>query len=282
MKKLAVSLAAGALTAGIATTSVSAQEYEVKQGDSLWKIANKHHSTVDELMKVNDLSNTIIHPKQTLQVNEKQQEDADEYVVHKGDTLSEISVKVGTSVRELKDWNDLSSDLILVGQKLKTDGEASGQEMSTDESTAKEETVADTQVVEEESVEDTQANEETSVETEEVSESQSEEKQNESQSNTPEGQTISVTATAYTASCDGCSGVTATGVNLNEDQNAKVIAVDPDVIPLGSEVYVEGYGRATAADTGGNINGNKIDLHVPSEKEALNWGVQSVDVTVIN
>lgn len=52
---------------------------------------------------------------------------------------------------------------------------------------------------------------------------------------------MTVTATAYTANDGGISGITATGVNLNKNPNAKVIAVDPNVIPLGSKVYVEGY-----------------------------------------
>src|SRR5699024_12577542 len=78
----------------------------------------------------------------------------------------------------------------------------------------------------------------------------------EEETNNTDGETISAEATAYTASCDGCSGTTATGVDLNENSDEKVIAVDPDVIPLGSKVHVEGYGTATAADTGGDINGD--------------------------
>jgi len=96
------------------------------------------------------------------------------------------------------------------------------------------------------------------------------------------GETFTVTATAYTANCAGCSGVTATGVDLNSNPNANVIAVDPSVIPLGSVVHVEGYGHAIAADTGGAINGNKIDVHVPNNSEAMNWGTRTVDVTILN
>ena len=56
---------------------------------------------------------------------------------------------------------------------------------------------------------------------------------------------------------------TATGLILNNNPNAKVIAVDPSVIPLGTKVYVEGYGYAVAADTGGAIKGHKIDVFFP-------------------
>jgi 3D (Asp-Asp-Asp) domain-containing protein len=93
---------------------------------------------------------------------------------------------------------------------------------------------------------------------------------------------ITVKATAYTASCEGCSGITATGVNIKDNPDEKVIAVDPDVIPLGSKVYVEGVGEATAADTGGAIKGNRIDVFIPSEEAALKFGVKHLKVTILN
>lgn len=90
-----------------------------------------------------------------------------------------------------------------------------------------------------------------------------------------------VTATAYTAYCNGCSGRTATGFNLRANPNAKVIAVDPRVIPLGTKVYVEGYGYAVAADTGGAIKGYKIDLFMPSKSEAYHWGRKKVKIKIL-
>lgn len=93
---------------------------------------------------------------------------------------------------------------------------------------------------------------------------------------------LTVKSTAYTASCKGCSGITATGINLKKNPNAKVIAVDPKVIPLGTKVYVEGYGEAVAGDKGGAIKGNKIDVHVPNKKEAYRWGVRTVKVEILN
>ena len=62
---------------------------------------------------------------------------------------------------------------------------------------------------------------------------------------------FTMSSTAYTAGCSGCSGVTATGINLKDNPHMKVIAVDPSLIPLGTRVYVEGYGEAVAGDTGG-------------------------------
>ena len=94
-------------------------------------------------------------------------------------------------------------------------------------------------------------------------------------------ETFKVTATAFTANCKGCSGVTSTGFNLKENPDAKIIAVDPDVIPLGTKVWVEGYGEAIAADTGGAIKGNKIDVFMSSTKQAINWGRRTVTVKIL-
>jgi len=61
-----------------------------------------------------------------------------------------------------------------------------------------------------------------------------------------------------------------------------VIAVDPNVIPMGTRLYVEGYGDAIAADQGGAIKGNRIDLYFDSHQEAMDWGIKTVKVTIIN
>lgn len=94
-------------------------------------------------------------------------------------------------------------------------------------------------------------------------------------------QEISVAATAYTAECKGCSGTTANGTDLQANPDVKVIAVDPAIIPLGSKVYVEGYGYAVAADTGGGIDGNEIDVYLQEEEDAIEWGRKQVKVTIV-
>ncbi|WP_416149122.1 peptidoglycan-binding protein [Salipaludibacillus sp. HK11] len=101
-----------------------------------------------------------------------------------------------------------------------------------------------------------------------------------SSNNEPEA-SMTLEATAYTAYCDGCSGVTYTGIDLRSNPNKKVVAVDPNVIPLGSIVEVEGYGRAVAGDIGGAIKGNRIDLHVPTKDEAFSFGRRNVEVTIV-
>lgn len=76
--------------------------------------------------------------------------------------------------------------------------------------------------------------------------------------------------------CEKCCGKgggkkTATGTKPTVN---RTIAVDPKVIPLGSTVYIDGFGKYIAEDTGGGIKGNKIDVFVNSHKEALNLGVK--------
>ncbi|SDO10507.1 3D (Asp-Asp-Asp) domain-containing protein [Psychrobacillus sp. OK028] len=93
---------------------------------------------------------------------------------------------------------------------------------------------------------------------------------------------IIVNASAFTASCNGCSGVTSTGINLKRNPGVKVIAVDPKVIPLGTKVYVEGYGYAVAGDTGSAIKGNKIDVFFPTKSEAYKWGRKSVKIKILD
>jgi 3D (Asp-Asp-Asp) domain-containing protein len=81
-------------------------------------------------------------------------------------------------------------------------------------------------------------------------------------------------ATAYTPHCSGCSGITATGRPAGHG----VVAVDPRVIPLGSRLYIPGYGYAIAGDTGGAIVGYRIDLGYTSNRDAMLFGRRAVTV----
>ncbi|HFU7069411.1 TPA: 3D domain-containing protein, partial [Bacillus cereus] len=97
---------------------------------------------------------------------------------------------------------------------------------------------------------------------------------------------LTVVATAYTAdpSENGTYGgrvLTAMGHDLTVNPNMRIIAVDPKVIPLGSKVWVEGYGEAIAGDTGSAIKGNRIDVLMGSKSKAMNWGRQTVKVKIL-
>ena len=90
--------------------------------------------------------------------------------------------------------------------------------------------------------------------------------------------TYSMSATAYTG-----HGLTALGLKPVRDPNGlSTVAVDKNVIPLGSKVYVEGYGYAIASDTGGAIKGNKIDLYFNTLEECYSFGRRTVTVHVIS
>ncbi|WP_141436367.1 cell wall-binding protein EntC [Bacillus cereus] len=99
---------------------------------------------------------------------------------------------------------------------------------------------------------------------------------------------LQVVATAYTADPlengykAGDQVKSAMGHNLTANPNMKLIAVDPSVIPLGSKVWVEGYGVAIAGDTGGAIKGNKIDVLMPDKSTSSNWGRKTVTVKILN
>lgn len=89
---------------------------------------------------------------------------------------------------------------------------------------------------------------------------------------------LNVVATGYTPYDPGCNGVTAIGTPARRG----VIAVDPKVIPMGTKLYIPGYGTAVAEDVGGAIKGNKIDLCYSTKQEAYNWGVRNITVYVLD
>lgn len=249
MKKKIVALATGLVIVGTASTQTSAEEYQVEKGDTLWEIARENQIEVDDLKEANNLATNIILPRQLLQIDKDIV-----YTVEAGDTLTEIAEKHHVSIEDLKQWNELSSDLIVVDQELVV---KASRELNDDTK----------QKVEKATTQSQPKPTQTKSAPKETKSSQQ--------------KTLTVTATAYTADCTGCSGITATGIDLRNDRDKKVIAVDPNVIPLGTRVYVEGYGEAIAGDTGGAIKGNKIDIHVPTKDKAYQWGVRKVNVTIL-
>ncbi len=92
-----------------------------------------------------------------------------------------------------------------------------------------------------------------------------------------EGKVVYVSATAYSAYDPGCGHYTASGTRLRHG----VIAVDPSFIPLGTRVYIPGYGEAVAEDTGGAIVGNIIDIAFDTHEEALAFGRQDLEIYIL-
>ena len=101
---------------------------------------------------------------------------------------------------------------------------------------------------------------------------------------------IKVRATAYNADFDSTGkspgdpgyGITSTGARAKRNADGySTIAVDPRVIPLGTKLFVDGYGYAIAEDVGGAIKGNHIDLYFDSSNEMWDWGSRSVNVYIL-
>ncbi|MED5245236.1 3D domain-containing protein [Priestia sp. LL-8] len=297
-------LSAGFVGAASASTSGT---YHVEKGDTLWKVAQKHSVSVDELKDANNLTSNIIYPNQELNVATIKEMT---HKVQQGNTLWSISQQYGVTVDQIKEWNGLTSDLIYPGEQLKIQS-PNGQAQQSSPSVAQaapeaqqaqapaEQTQEEQQQAQAEQTQKEQQQAQVEQAQKEQQQAQAEQAQKEQQqaqaeqaqkeqqqpaesSQQASGKSMTVEATAYTANCAGCSGTTATGVDLKANPNQKVIAVDPSVIPLGSKVYVEGYGEAVAADTGGAIKGNRIDVFVPSEGDAQQFGRKSVKITVMN
>jgi uncharacterized protein YabE (DUF348 family) len=96
------------------------------------------------------------------------------------------------------------------------------------------------------------------------------------------GKTFTVKATAYWAN-SAINVYTSSGKKAVRDPNGySTIAVDPKVIPLGTKLYVEGYGYAVAADTGSSIKGNFIDVFFNTGGEVSNWGVKYLKVRILD
>ncbi|MDC7770243.1 LysM peptidoglycan-binding domain-containing protein [Priestia megaterium] len=262
------------------TTTSSNHTYTVQSGDTLYRIAKNNGTSVQQLKEWNNLSSHLIYVNQVLKIsgtgtvssspsapvqektNETQASPAPSnsksYKVQPGDTMWSVAQRHGISISQLKQWNNLSSNTIYINQVLQVGGQAAAQAKPSTPSPAAPSTPS------------TSAQSTSTPAPAPVQESKSVSKE------------ITVEATAYTAYCAGCSGITATGIDLRSNPNRKVIAVDPRVIPLGSRVYVEGYGEAIAGDTGGAIKGTRVDLFMSSQSSALNWGRKTVKLQILD
>lgn len=98
---------------------ISENTYTVKAGDTLWNIAKKYNTTVEELMKLNNLTSDLIMIGKVLKIPMASMSTSTHiYTVKAGDTLWNIAKRYNTTVEKLMDLNNLSNDLIMIGQKL--------------------------------------------------------------------------------------------------------------------------------------------------------------------
>ena len=100
-------------------------EYYVQSGDSLWSIARKFNTTVDEIKKLNNLSSNILNINQKLLIPSSNKDSINEekkyyeYIIVSGDTLYDIAKRYNTTVNDLKFFNNLTSNTLSIGQKIK-------------------------------------------------------------------------------------------------------------------------------------------------------------------
>ena len=274
MKKQLLALATiFTLSAGGFATNTFAAEHNVQQGETLSEISKQYSMTIEELKRLNNLSSDIIFANDILKVIDEK----DFYTIQRGEKLYKIAEAYNVAMEQLVKWNNiLNPNLIFAGEKLAVTAEA-GALLQQVAAVAKE-------IEQEQQDEAIQASVQQDQAQAQAQQQQAQQQQAQASASSQEAQnkTITVSATAYTAYCTGCSGITANGTDLRSNPDLKVIAVDPTVIPLGTRVFVEGYGEAIAADTGGAIKGNKIDVFIPTQEAALNWGRQTVQVTILN
>jgi len=102
------------------STPIEGDTYTVKAGDTLYGIASKYNMTVDDLKALNGLSSNLLSIGQVLLVSDKNSTPTGEYIVKKGDTLYSIAEQLGTTVDELKRLNNLTSNILSIGQVLLT------------------------------------------------------------------------------------------------------------------------------------------------------------------
>jgi 3D (Asp-Asp-Asp) domain-containing protein/LysM repeat protein len=279
MLKKFVSILAVAVLSVTVSANVQAASITVQKGDTLWALSRTNNMSLENLKKINNLTTDLIHPGDLLTVAPEKR-----YTVIQGDTLWGIANNHQVTVSQIKDWNQLHTDLIhpglslLIFEGLETTNIILSERPQQPVGAQKESapvaeaapTPAPAPAVEAAPTPAPAPAVEAAAPVPAV------------EAAAPSSKEITVEATAYTATCEGCSGITATGINLLENPNQKVISVDPSVIPLGSKVYVEGYGEAIAGDTGGAIKGNKIDVFIPSKSEAINFGRKQLKVTILN
>ena len=209
---------------------------------------------------------TVEQVKQDVKTDDK---GVQEYTIKWGDTLSVISEATGASLDTLVQVNEIQdANLIYPGTVLRFS--ADQKEVTVDNGTEQHSyRVQNNNEVKE--VETTEATTQAARETETT--------QAAAASSNQGGYYLTVEATAYSYNEAGLSSYTADGTNLVSEPN--VIAVDPSVIPLGSYVEIPGYGIFRAADTGGAIYGNRIDVHLVNLNDVYNFGRRTITIRVL-
>ena len=228
----------------------------------------------------NEVEWTARTVEQVKQDVKKDDKGVQEYTIKWGDTLSVISEATGASLDSLVQVNEIqNANLIYPGTVLRFSAD---QKEVTVNNGSQEHSyrVQDNKEVKEveKSEATTSASNETAQATQATETTQAAQT-TEAASSSQHGYYLTVEATAYSYNEAGLSSYTADGTNLVNEPN--VIAVDPSVIPLGSYVEIPGYGIFRAADTGGAIYGNRIDVHLVNLNDVYNFGRRTITIRVL-
>ena len=228
----------------------------------------------------NEVEWTARTVEQVKQDVKKDDKGVQEYTIKWGDTLSVISEATGASLDSLVQVNEIqNANLIYPGTVLRFSAD---QKEVTVNNGSQEHSyrVQDNKEVKEveKSEATTSASNETAQATQATETTQAAQT-TQAASSSQNGYYLTVEATAYSYNEAGLSSYTADGTNLVNEPN--VIAVDPSVIPLGSYVEIPGYGVFRAADTGGAIYGNRIDVHLVNLNDVYNFGRRTITIRVL-
>jgi peptidoglycan DL-endopeptidase LytE len=142
VKKMLFTVATTAVISTSFAAQASANTHKVEPGDTLWSISKKYDVSISELKQMNNLRNTVIFPRQQLNVTKNPTssvptdpkpsppavaEGSQTYTVKSGDTLIRIANSHSISLADLKKWNQISSHIIYPGQKLTVSASKSAQ-----------------------------------------------------------------------------------------------------------------------------------------------------------
>ncbi|MER2063557.1 MAG: 3D domain-containing protein [Alkalibacterium sp.] len=240
-------------------------EYTFKWGDTLWGVSQATDISVDKLVNVNDIDNrSLIHVGTTIYLS---------------NDLSVISVQ---NEEEVVSY-DVSEDEVKETETPK-EVEQAKEDKKEAEQAAAEQAAAEQAAAEQAAAEKAEAEkaaaEQAAAEKAEAEKAAASTSSNNSGSQEESGRWMSVEATAYSRNQASLSNFTFSGIDLRE--NSRVIAVDPNVIPLGSRIFVPGYGEYIAGDTGGAIKGNRIDVHMEDLDAAWAFGRRQIDIKVLD
>ena len=218
---------------------------------------------------------TVEQVKQDVKTDDK---GVQEYTIKWGDTLSVISEATGASLDTLVQVNEIQdANLIYPGTVLRFS--ADQKEVTVDNGTEQH----SYRVQNNNEVKEVETTEATTQAAETTQAAQATEATQTTlaaaASSSQGGYYLTVEATAYSYNEAGLSNYTADGTSLVSEPN--VIAVDPSVIPLGSYVEIPGYGIFRAADTGGAIYGNRIDVHLVNLNDVYNFGRRTITIRVL-